>query len=117
MAKAAQAAAPPCHCSCDGTYCQEGECDGGALNATTRQRIISGRPWAVFVHGGDFTDYTPITGFYSQLTSRIVRVSGMGACHTDVHDASSLLCSCVCASVGAVSPTHDPDDGGWHMHG
>ena len=83
------ASLPPCHCSCDGSYCNEGFCRGSGsstqqqLNATLRHQIISGRRWIVFIHGGDFTDYTPVTGFYAQLASRVAAASGMGVLSID----------------------------------
>jgi hypothetical protein len=46
---------PQCNCKCDGSPgCWSATCSGPTMNATMAAEHIRGRPWIVFIHGGEF---------------------------------------------------------------
>lgn len=77
---------PKCHCHCKNPQdpnCPNMRCHGPALTDETAADLIRGKPWMVFIHGGEFKYYNEINANYAMLSSRVAKASDMGVLSVD----------------------------------
>jgi acetyl esterase/lipase len=64
-------------------------CHGPTLSDESAAALIRGKPWMVFVHGGEFKFYSNINANYAMLSSRVARAANMGVLNVDFRTLSS----------------------------
>lgn len=79
-----------CNCKCDGSSgCWSATCTGPTMTAAMAATHITGRPWIVFIHGGEFHDWNGISAYYAMLSSKVARAAGMGVLAVDYRNLAA----------------------------
>eukprot|EP01052_Picozoa_sp_SAG31_P007086 SAG31_NODE_333_length_17527_cov_6.972056_13_plen_635_part_00 len=79
-----------CSCTCQktGSYmsdylCQDMLCTGPEMALSLQSEMIKGKPWIVYIHGGEWAECTNINEYYAMFASRVAKASGMGVLAVD----------------------------------
>eukprot|EP00041_Stephanoeca_diplocostata_P013261 m.232289 g.232289 ORF g.232289 m.232289 type:complete len:788 (+) comp19273_c0_seq2:129-2492(+) len=76
-------------CECVVPAPQRTVCHGPNVSTGDIAEQIRGKPWIVFVHGGDFEYYDAIDANYAETTSRVAAAAGMGVYAMDYRSLAS----------------------------
>ena len=56
---------------------------GPAVSPGLAADLITGKPWVVYIHGGEFKYYSAVNANYAMLSSRVAAAAGMGILAVD----------------------------------
>jgi acetyl esterase/lipase len=81
-----------CDCACQGAGCPSVYCQGPSAAALEKQgvRLFKDRPWAVFMHGGEFHWNNNIGADYAMLSSNVAAASAMGVLAIDYRTTAAV---------------------------
>jgi hypothetical protein len=59
------------------TYlCQKMLCKGPTMDSGRQAQLVKGKPWIVYIHGGEWAECTNINEYYAMFASRSARTPG-----------------------------------------
>jgi hypothetical protein len=80
-----------CDCRCNGRGCVSVYCQGGPdLSTNKRPELFRGKPWSVFIHGGEFHWNNNIGANYAMLSDRIASAANMGVLAIDYRTTAAV---------------------------